>query len=1055
MITRLLYQLRKSGVWALVAVALFSGGALAAEIVGFGDAVRKLNGLEAGRIAAEDTIRGWHTSIPQESSDRSDYLTIGLGGKKLDSKEGSVFITVKRNEYPLANGESLFSLNDAKGVSRMWTTVVWNDGNPGVGLNGTSGYMVVVDSPRGPIPVGGDFTVAVAWKDGTVQVIANDKVLGANIYPENFSEFTQAIEGTATISLGAVLMPGKPAGAYEPISSKITAFGVYDSVDGWRDGAAITSVATDKSLYGPGQTVVVTTRALSGKSATFTVEGLGGEVAMKEVTPGVYQGSVVVPKDTNIAKAAVVGYLTGAGKKFQRNALPIAIDSTAPAAPARLIAEAKWGGEIEVSWEASGSADVYTYKVYRGAGVAPAATGDAYAETSKLSLTDTDVVPGITYYYAVSAVDKADNAGSASEAVSAEATQGDGPSLLLVNADPVNKPMRPGQTVEFTVKGATRGSGQVEILGLGKVVVLSEVGKTGVYKGSYKFEAADVADTTAYYQVVGKLKDDYGSSSLAGPQVIVVGRDVLSDVTAPKVSSVDHDAFRAAGFSGKLVTGDVITVTAKAEPKCFGRFSLLGVSNSIAMNEVEPGVYKGSYTIASADNASKVPVEAVVSDLAGNETSVVSARTVEIDTRVRINVTASNTMLPADRNSKSRVLVKATNANGDEVSGHEIMLKLHTTSEYTGVVGGGKVQDKSASRDDVDDIEVKWGGVTDSFGELAATYTAGFAAKTALIVAKDLTTGDVGAGWLNTYVASTIAIQLNPTSARELAQAPVIRMSATPSWLTADGRSKSRIRVWLTEQNGTPVRNERIRFDLANDNGSIVTLRGVTNSEGMAEADYRAGTVAGFVTIIASNSDNKAVGSIQIELRSDAPAKINMVATAFSIPADGRSTSSIKALVTDINDNANKQVPVKFSVIDGSGSVRAATENTDDRGVISALYTAGRTPGTAVVEARHTSRAPTTDELRRIYGTVFVPKLSEEMDGERVRVEEWYAKASETVVKGQALVKLVSKGRSWFVHARENGVLVNQVRHKGDYVTVGDTVGYVEIDATDWAANYK
>ena len=45
------------------------------------------------------------------------------------------------------------------------------------------------------------------------------------------------------------------------------------------------------------------------------------------------------------------------------------------------------------------------------------------------------------------------------------------------------------------------------------------------------------------------------------------------------------------------------------------------------------------------------------------------------------------------------------------------------------------------------------------FGEIAATYTAGFAAKTALIIVKDLTTGDVGAGWLNTYVASTVAIQ--------------------------------------------------------------------------------------------------------------------------------------------------------------------------------------------------------------------------------------------------------------------------------------------------------
>ena len=143
---------------------------------------------------------------------------------------------------------------------------------------------------------------------------------------------------------------------------------------------------------------------------------------------------------------------------------------------------------------------------------------------------------------------------------------------------------------------------------------------------------------------------------------------------------------------------------------------------------------------------------------------------------------------------------------------------LSTTEDYTGVVGGGDIEGQRATQDDEDNIEVRWGGITDAFGEIAATYTAGFAAKTALIIAKDLTTGDVGCGWLNTYIASTIAIELTPTTLKGATDLAVLRLTADPKKLTADGRSTSRIRAYLTEFNGNPIEGARIAFNLGNDN---------------------------------------------------------------------------------------------------------------------------------------------------------------------------------------------------------------------------------------------
>ena len=82
-----------------------------------------------------------------------------------------------------------------------------------------------------------------------------------------------------------------------------------------------------------------------------------------------------------------------------------------------------------------------------------------------------------------------------------------------------------------------------------------------------------------------------------------------------------------------------------------------------------------------------------------------------------------------------------TDANGNPVAGHKIKFLLATTSQYTGVVGGGAFAEQVGGA-----IKERRSGETDLFGKVTATYVAGFAAKTAVIVARDMVSNNTGAG---------------------------------------------------------------------------------------------------------------------------------------------------------------------------------------------------------------------------------------------------------------------------------------------------------------------
>jgi hypothetical protein len=377
----------------------------------------------------------------------------------------------------------------------------------------------------------------------------------------------------------------------------------------------------------------------------------------------------------------------------------------------------------------------------------------------------------------------------------------------------------------------------------------------------------------------------------------------------------------------------------------------------LAMAEAASGIYQGTYTVAVGDDMPKAVISAQIAS-STTTARLGSVDELSIDTSVKIDVTTEPSVLLADEKSTANVAVTVTDANGDPVEGHALTFFLATTSEYTGVVGGGKFTDEVGGA-------MADGGeyLTDMFGRVKAKYVAGFAAKTAVIVARDLENNDTGAGSVTTFIIADGGIKLKVPGANAMAKRTsgyVLTLETSDDWLTADGQSAAKLTAHLT-QNGADVEGKNISFSFAPANGSLQVKEGSTDSNGKARAVYTAGTKIGIVIITAAFEGITA--SVEIELRNDAPAKIVLKIDPAEMDADGSSRADVDVLVTDINDNPVDNVKAEFAILQGSGSLRSDSEMTDRRGEAGTTFRAGRTPGDVVIRVTVRSLVPSEEEL--------------------------------------------------------------------------------------------
>ena len=186
---------------------------------------------------------------------------------------------------------------------------------------------------------------------------------------------------------------------------------------------------------------------------------------------------------------------------------------------------------------------------------------------------------------------------------------------------------------------------------------------------------------------------------------------------------------------------------------------------------------------------------------------------------------------------------------------------------------------------------------------------------------------------------------------------------------TADGVSTNSVKAIITDANGNPVANQSVVFSIASGTGNLVGSTTVTTDlNGNASINITS-TVVGQVGI------NASVGGINITTGS--PALVSFVAGAPSASAssltivtnnsvaDGVSTNSVQAHITDATGNAIVNQAVVFAISSGTGTlVGSGTVNTDANGnaVITLTSTvAGQVGITATIAGNNiTTGSPAT-----------------------------------------------------------------------------------------------
>jgi hypothetical protein len=486
---------------------------------------------------------------------------------------------------------------------------------------------------------------------------------------------------------------------------------------------------------------------------------------------------------------------------------------------------------------------------------------------------------------------------------------------------------------------------------------------------------------------------------------------IVPVASKPVIASVTDDSFKVPGISGKLVSGETVTATLVAEPGGKASFDM-GAVKGVPMVElaadpggsgkapVVAGTYQGSYTIKPGDDFTdgQIAGQFVSADNVAAD-PVLSASRWTIETKPVVTFSIASKDLPADAGTKSRIKLTAKDANGNPLKGRNLKLTLSTTDEYTGLVGAGDFGKQVGAS-----VETRWKGATDAWGEVEFDYVAGFAAKTVILQAKDLDSGGVSVDYITAYKEASIDIAL--TAPRSLAAARrgmqyMIKVEASRTQLTADGKSRSIIRATVTDPNGKPVAGDDVAFALSSPNGTLRAITGSTDSAGVATAEYIAGKKIGIVVISATDTIRNVSGNVSILLLADAPAKIILKARPESLPADGNSKADIQVKVTDINDNPNKDTRVEFKVSQGVGKLDYADRTTDTFGDALNRFTAGTTPGIATILATVRSKVPTAAELLKAKNVLFVPYNEA---GDQIRIEKWLKKKGDKVLLGEPIV---------------------------------------------------
>ncbi|MCB9366706.1 MAG: Ig-like domain-containing protein [Calditrichaeota bacterium] len=174
-----------------------------------------------------------------------------------------------------------------------------------------------------------------------------------------------------------------------------------------------------------------------------------------------------------------------------------------------------------------------------------------------------------------------------------------------------------------------------------------------------------------------------------------------------------------------------------------------------------------------------------------------------------------------------------------------------------------------------------------------------------------------------------------------------ISLTANPTILFADNSSSSTLVANVTDQNGNPVPNgTQVRFSIPPQSGTLENLR--TTTGGVANNTLVSSSTPDTFFVAAWPESNPSVrDSVQIIYRVGDPSNVILSATVDSLAADGISTDSVTARVTDAVGHLLPNVEVQFSTTIGNIT---ASRTTNAQGLATVPFSSSQT-GTAIITA--------------------------------------------------------------------------------------------------------
>lgn len=282
---------------------------------------------------------------------------------------------------------------------------------------------------------------------------------------------------------------------------------------------------------------------------------------------------------------------------------------------------------------------------------------------------------------------------------------------------------------------------------------------------------------------------------------------------------------------------------------------------------------------------------------------------------------APNTLGPTET---SELLFKVTDVSGNPVAGATLTLQL-TTNATSAKLSASNV-------------------VTDQFGEVKATYTAGAKSGT------DILTVTSQNGRSNT---ATLTVTSNAVTVSR------VTMTSDKTTLTADGSSSAFVTVAVRDVNNKPAVGKVVTLTAAGGtftpdaDPATAGVQAQTNINGEALVNYVAGTTIGEYT---QKVDCDGVQStLPLTLKAGLPTQMDVFFTPTNLnpagaePVTSGRTAKMYAKLKDVNNNVVSGMSVNFDFAAGANNseatLSATSADTDFSGVASVTYTAGKISG--------------------------------------------------------------------------------------------------------------